>query len=68
MNQKYICMFTQPEVYADWRRTGFPKLTPNPNGITSGIPRRLATSLDERVNNPNATVVQDVMKPVWWDQ
>lgn len=68
MNQKYICMFTQPEVFADWRRTGFPKLTPNPNGITSGIPRRLPTSLDERVNNPNATVVQDVLKPVWWDQ
>ncbi|MGB3778003.1 MAG: SusD/RagB family nutrient-binding outer membrane lipoprotein, partial [Tunicatimonas sp.] len=25
--QKYIALFTQPEVYADWRRTGVPELT-----------------------------------------
>ena len=27
--QKHIAMFTQPEVWSDWRRTTFPTLTPN---------------------------------------
>lgn len=68
MTQKYIAMFTQIEVYNDWRRTGFPTLTPNPDGVVAGIPRRLPTPLDERLYNLNATVVSNVLTPVWWDQ
>ncbi|REJ80423.1 MAG: SusD/RagB family nutrient-binding outer membrane lipoprotein [Bacteroidetes bacterium] len=68
MTHKYIAMFTQPEVWADWRRTNIPALTPNPNGVVPGIPRRLVTPEDERVNNRNAVVVSDLLKPVWWDE
>lgn len=68
MTQKYIAMFGSLEVWSDWRRTNIPALTANPKGQVAGIPRRLPTSLDERVNNKNATVESDILKPVWWDQ
>ena len=40
MTQKYIALFLDPEVFNDWRRTGFPVLTPN-DGIE--VPRRYRT-------------------------
>ena len=66
MNQKYIAMFTQVEVYNDWRRTGFPVLT-KATGATTEIPRRLPNILEERQYNGNATIVSDLLTPVWWD-
>jgi hypothetical protein len=70
MVQKYIAMFTNVEAWADWRRTGFPVLTPNPNGAGGGtaIPRRFPTVQDERTYNPNAVVVSDIYAHVWWDK
>lgn len=68
MFQKYIALFLQAEGYSDWRRTGIPALTPNPNGAHAGIPRRLPTPQQERLYNSNATVVGDVLLPVWWDE
>jgi hypothetical protein len=68
MTQKYIDLFTQPEVWADWRRTELPLLTPNPNAQLGGIPRRLRTPVDERIYNSNAVVVSDMLQKVWWDQ
>jgi hypothetical protein len=68
MNQKYIALFGQIEVWADWRRTGFPTLSPNPNGKVTAIPRRLPTPFEERLYNTNAKVVQDILTPVWWDE
>jgi hypothetical protein len=68
IGQKYIANFTQVENWTDWRRTGFPVLSPNPNGTINGIPLRLPTVLDERLYNTNATVVSDKLTPVWWDQ
>ncbi|MCF0059741.1 SusD/RagB family nutrient-binding outer membrane lipoprotein [Dyadobacter sp. CY356] len=68
ITQKYVALFTQIEPYNDFRRTGFPKLTANPNSSKQQIPLRLPTSQDERVNNPNATVVSDIYTPVWWDK
>ncbi|WP_109097920.1 SusD/RagB family nutrient-binding outer membrane lipoprotein [Aquimarina sp. AU58] len=48
--QKYIGLFVQPEVYNDYRRTGFPNLTP-----TSGtqVPVRWNYSSDELLFNTN---------------
>ncbi len=48
--QKYIGLFVQPEVYNDFRRTGFPALTP-----TSGtqVPVRWNYSSDELLFNTN---------------
>lgn len=68
MNQKYIAMFTQLEVYSDWRRTGFPTLTKATGAAVSAIPRRLPNVLEERQYNGNATIVSDITKPVWWDE
>lgn len=68
MTQKYIALFTQVEVWSDWRRTNIPALTPNPAGVVNGIPRRLVTPFDERINNSNAIVTSDILKPVWWDE
>jgi hypothetical protein len=68
MNQKYTAMFTQPEVWADWRRTGFPALTPNAGANIAGIPRRLPTAQNERLYNNKAVVNIDLLNPVWWDQ
>src|SRR5690606_29701424 len=47
MNQKWISLFMRHyESYAEWRRTGYPQLTPGPNqGVTEGaIPRRAVYS------------------------
>lgn len=69
MTHKYVALFLQLENYNDWRRTGIPALTPNngPNVENNGrIPVRFPTPQDERINNPNATVNQDINQPVWW--
>ena len=71
MTHKYVAMFTQQEVWTDWRRTNIPSLTPNPQGAANGvtvIPRRLPTSQEERQYNTNAQVQQDITVPVWWDE
>lgn len=68
MTQKYVDLFTQPEVWADWRRTGLPALTPNPDAQLTEIPRRLITPVDERIYNTNAIIVSDMLQKVWWDQ
>ncbi|MEX0965930.1 MAG: SusD/RagB family nutrient-binding outer membrane lipoprotein [Bacteroidia bacterium] len=68
MTQKYIAMFTQAEVWTDWRRKGIPAISPHPQGTETQIPVRLPTSLDERLYNQNATVVTNILTPVWWDR
>ncbi|MCA0428261.1 MAG: SusD/RagB family nutrient-binding outer membrane lipoprotein [Bacteroidetes bacterium] len=68
MTHKYVAMYGQIEAWSDWRRTGIPTLTANPDGAVSGIPRRLPTVQDERLYNPNAPAENDILKPVWWDQ
>lgn len=67
INQKYLALFTQVEVWSDWRRTGYPVLTPNPAGVLPAIPIRYPTSQEERITNTNATVISDKLIPVWWD-
>ncbi|QKX03756.1 SusD/RagB family nutrient-binding outer membrane lipoprotein [Aquimarina sp. TRL1] len=59
--EKYKALYgnTPIEVWNDYRRTGYPNLTPNPNGSNgfnpSGvIPRRWLYPISERVSNPNS--------------
>lgn len=68
IQQKYIALFLTMEPYNDYRRTGFPALTPNQTSQTKLIPVRLPTPSDERQYNPNATVVSNVTTKVWWDK
>jgi hypothetical protein len=65
--EKYKALFTQVEVWTDWRRTGYPALSPNPDGNVSGIPRRLPTSVDERNYNTNAVVETNLLKKMWFE-
>jgi hypothetical protein len=76
ITQKYLALFTQPEVWVDYRRTGFPALTPaiggangfNPGG---GIPRRLPYPISEiTYNAANVPAnVQSYESPrLWWDR
>lgn len=66
ITQKYIALFTTMEPYNDWRRTGFPSLTPNQATQSKKIPLRLITPKSERTTNANATVVSSMYTPVWW--
>lgn len=68
INQKYVALFTMPEGYNDWRRTGFPTIKANQTSQKKAIPLRLPTSQDERNYNKNATVVGDIYQAVWWDK
>ncbi len=75
ITQKYIALFGQPEVWTDYRRTGFPVLAPaaggthalNPNGQ---IPRRGLYPQVEQQLNPNIpTTTSTYQQPrLWWDQ
>jgi hypothetical protein len=62
------------EAWSDWRRTGYPQLTPTnyPGNITGGtIPVRLKYPTNEVAGNPNyaagATLPDLYTTPVWWD-
>jgi hypothetical protein len=61
------------EAWADWRRTGYPQLTPTnyPGNVTNGtIPRRLRYPATEAAGNKNfseATQPDTFTNRVWWD-
>jgi hypothetical protein len=65
MYEKWIAMFGQCEAYHDFRRTGFPALTPNPAGAIPTIPQRLPTPATERTANSSAPVPL-ITDKVWW--
>ncbi len=68
LEQKYIANYLQPESWNDWRRTGYPDLTPNPGAVTP-IPRRYIYPTNERQYNPNAVNTNSSMLSprLWWD-
>lgn len=75
ITQKYIALFTQAEVWTDYRRTGYPTLAIWPGGNHSGnpggaIPRRAPYPLIEQQLNPNIpTQSSDHQQPkLWWDK
>ena len=78
MNQKWILMFGRSyDIYAEWRRTGYPALTPGHNlGDSNGtIPRRRGYPQDEvDLNTENHKAAASRMSNgdsylsrVWWD-
>lgn len=77
--QKWIHLFGRNmEAFAEWRRTGYPVLTPGPNpGSTNGqIPRRGIYSSDEvELNKANYQEAvsrmsngDSFLSKVWWDK
>lgn len=73
ITQKYIAMFASIESWTDYRRTGYPILTPtsggdhnqNPGGE---IPRRLIYGQNERLYNEDNYVSVSLQDRFWWDQ
>jgi hypothetical protein len=70
--QKYVALFCNPETWTDWRRTGYPTLTP----VTgTQIPRRFPYPQSERqfnLQNLNAAVPNHadpnfIYTRIWWD-
>jgi hypothetical protein len=75
MIQKYIANFLNPEGYNDWRRNGYPELTPITNGpAIPTIPRRYpypSAELQYNAANVAATGIPigrtSMTFKVWWD-
>jgi hypothetical protein len=74
LTQKYIALFTQLQVWSDYRRTSYPYLYPNADGVSAAnpngqIPRRLIYPQSERILNINApTPFPNMQDRFWWDQ
>lgn len=69
INAKYIALFLNPEVWTDWRRTGYPELDPTPGNFNEDkLPRHYLYPQSEETNNaanyPNDV---DLNTRVWWD-
>jgi hypothetical protein len=73
MREKYVANFLKLEVWNDWRRTGYPALTPVTSEYLNAIPQRIR-SPDSEVNN-NAeklaatgipTSLQGMLVKMWW--
>lgn len=68
MEEKAVVNFLSPEIFNDWRRTGYPALSPVQNAL-SAIPRKMLYSLNEVTNNPQPDHSGDALTlRVWWDQ
>ena len=68
MTQKYIAMFSQGgESWTDWRRTGFPELSPSDNNLTNGvIPVRFPYPNSELSLNGENVPAAGLTDPVWF--
>lgn len=66
IEEKSIANFLSTENFNDWRRTGFPVLTPV-DGALSAIPRRAMYPETELTTNPRPQQTAKVTDRVWWD-
>jgi hypothetical protein len=53
LEEKYIALFQNYEVYNDYKRTCYPNLTPASNAYQGNIPARFTYPIAERSSNPN---------------
>jgi hypothetical protein len=74
INQKYFAHFSQIEGWTDYRRTGYPQLTPNEGGDNpqnpgGAIPRRFIYPLNEILYNDNIPQpLPNLQARFWWDE
>jgi hypothetical protein len=73
ITQKYIANFLKAEVWNDWRRTGYPRLTPVAGALLPGIPQRvrapaseLASNIDNLMATGLPTGLDGMNVKVWW--
>ena len=53
LEEKYIALFQNYEVYNDWKRTCYPNLTPATQAYQGNIPARFTYPVAERSSNPD---------------
>jgi hypothetical protein len=53
LEEKYIALFQNYEVYNDWKRTCYPNLTPATQAYNGNIPARFTYPIAERTSNPD---------------
>jgi hypothetical protein len=72
ISAKYVALFLNPEVWSDYRRTGFPQITPyeipTEEEITHQIPRRFLYPTSEvNYNSQHMPADVTIFSRVWWD-
>jgi hypothetical protein len=75
MTQKYIALYSHGlESWTDFRRTGYPAITPVPGGtnafnLNGEVPRRLPYPQTEIDLNPSNVPITEpnFQNPFWWD-
>lgn len=69
INEKYIANFgVVLEPWSDWRRTGYPTITPPSNAVVSYVPRSLYYPQSEiDLNGGNVTQKSGLNVKVFWD-
>ncbi len=68
MTAKYVALFLNPEVWTDYRRTGYPELTPYEDAPEGEIPRRFVYPQNEYERNEDNIPDEDgLFDRVWWD-
>jgi len=72
ISAKYVALFLNPEVWSDYRRTGFPQLVPYQippeEGQTPQIPRRFIYPTNETLYNSNHMPANvTIFSRMWWD-
>ncbi len=67
ITEKYVAGFLSPEIYNDWRRTGYPLLKPYQDEIVKAIPRRWPYPANELLTNPQPDQQVTQNDRLWWD-
>ncbi|PWJ45026.1 SusD/RagB family nutrient-binding outer membrane lipoprotein [Sediminitomix flava] len=73
MEEKYVALYTHPEAWTDWRRSGYPMLTPDDNSELSAglIPTRFPYPETEYLYNvqnvPDLDKEAGLTQKLWWD-
>lgn len=70
INEKFVANFgVVMEPWTDWRRTGYPKITPLPISVAvyDQIPRTIIYPLSEKSSNPNIPARTNMLQRVFWD-
>jgi hypothetical protein len=67
ITDKSVANFLSTEDYNDWRRTGYPVLSPVQNPWFPTIPLRFPYPQAEELANPQPQQSAQLSDPVWWD-
>ncbi len=73
--QKWLALYSQGlETWSEWRRLGYPVLTPGPVAVLPEVPRRIQyPTTEQSLNNPNRQAAvsrqgdDNYLTRIWWD-